>query len=62
MKEYEKLLSTNGVTFYQPVETIEETKSSMKRFYDRCNEVFKNKPNLFIDEKKLKKDKQNTFI
>ena len=62
MKEYEKVLTTNGVTFYQPVETIEETKQSMKRFYDKCNEVFRNRPDLFEDEKKLKKNKNNIFI
>lgn len=62
MKEYEKILQTNGVTFYQPVETLEETKKTMKRIYDRFNEVFKNKPDLFVKEIKLKKDKQNIFI
>ena len=62
MKEYEKLLTTNGVTFYQPVETIEETKRSMKRFYDRCNEIFKDKKEMFVKEKDLKKDKRNIFI
>ena len=62
MKEYEKLLTTNGVTFYQPIETIEETKQSMKRFYDKCNEVFKDRPDLFENEKKLKKNEKNIFI
>ena len=62
MKEYEKVLTTNGVTFYQPVETIEETKQSMKRFYDKCNEVFRNRPDLFEDEKRLKKNKDSIFI
>lgn len=62
MKEYEKILTTNGVTFYQPIEPIEDTKNKMKRFYDRCNEVFKNRPDLFVDEKKLKKDKSNVFL
>ena len=62
MKEYEKLLITNGVTFYQPVETIEDTKRSMKRFYDKCNEIFKNRPELFEEEKQLKKNKKNIFI
>ena len=56
------LLTTNGVTFYQPVETIEDTKKSMKRFYDKCNEIFKNRPDLFEDEKQLKKNKKNIFI
>ena len=56
------LLTTNGVTFYQPLETIEDTKKSMKRFYDKCNEVFKNRPDLFEDEKQLKKNKKNIFI
>ena len=59
MKEYEKVLTTNGVTFYQPVETIEETKQSMKRFYDKCNEVFKDRPDLFENEKQLKKNKKS---
>ncbi len=62
MKKWEKVLETNGVTFYQPVETIEETKRSMKRFYDRCNEIFKDRPELFADEKTLKKNKKNVFI
>lgn len=62
MKKYEEVLKTSGVTFYQPIETLEETKRSMKRFYDKCNDVFKNKPNLFVSEKNLKKDKQNIFI
>ena len=62
MKKYEKVLTTNGVTFYQPVETIEETKQSMKRFYDKCNEVFRNRPDLFEDEKRLKKNKDSIFI
>jgi hypothetical protein len=62
MKKWEEVLKTNGVTFYQPVETIEDTKKSMKRFYDKCNEIFKNKPEMFIEEKKLKKDKTNIFI
>ena len=62
MKEYEKVLTTNGVTFYQPIETIEETKQSMKRFYDKCNEVFKDRPDLFENEKKLKKNEKNIFI
>ena len=62
MKKYEEVFKTSGVTFYQPIETLEETKRSMKRFYDKCNEVFKNKPNLFVSEKKLKKNKENIFI
>lgn len=62
MKEWEKVLQTNGVTFYQPVESLEDTKRSMKRFYDKCNEVFKDRPELFADEKALKKDKKNVFI
>lgn len=62
MKEWEKVLQTNGVTFYQPVESIEDTKRSMKRFYNKCNEIFKNRPELFADEKTLKKDKKNVFI
>lgn len=62
MKKYEKVLTTNGVTFYQPVEAIEDTKKSMKRFYDKCNEVLKNRPDLFEDEKQLKKNKKNIFI
>lgn len=62
MKEWEKVLQTNGVTFYQPVESLEDTKQSMKRFYDKCNEVFKDRPELFADEKTLKNDKKNVFI
>ena len=62
MKEWEKVLQTNGVTFYQPIETLEDTKRSMKRFYDKCNKVFKDRPELFEDEKTLKKDKKNVFI
>lgn len=62
MKEWEKVLQTNGVTFYQPVESIEDTKRSMKKFYNKCNEIFKNRPELFVDEKTLKKDKKNVFI
>ena len=62
MKEYEKVLTTNGVTFYQPVEIIEDTKKSMKRFYDKCNEVFKDRPDLFEDEKQLKKNKKKTVV
>ncbi len=62
MKEWEKVLQTNGVTFYQPVESLEDTKRSMKKFYNKCNEIFKNRPELFVDEKTLKKDKKNVFI
>lgn len=62
MKKWEKVLETNGVTFFQPVESLEETKQSMKRFYDRCNEIFKDRPELFENEKQLKKDKKNVFI
>lgn len=62
MKEWEEVLKTNGVTFYQPVETLEETKRKMRRVYDRCNEVFKDRPDLFVDEKTLKKNKKNVFI
>lgn len=62
MKEWEQVYKKNGVTFYQPKETLEETKKSMKRFYDKCNEVFKNRPDLFEDEKQLKKNKKNIFI
>ena len=62
MKKWEKVLQTNGVTFFQPVESLEETKQSMKRFYDRCNEIFKDRPELFENEKQLKKDKKNIFI
>ena len=62
MKEYEEILTTNGVTFYQPIENIDETKRAMKRFYDKCNEVFKDRPELFIEEKVLKKDAKNIFI
>ncbi len=62
MKEYEEILSTNGVTLYQPIESIEETKRAMKKVYDRYNEVFKQRPELFEDEKELKKDAKNIFI
>ena len=62
MKEWEEVLKINGVTFYQPVETIEETRRKMRRTYDKCNEVFKNRPELFVDEKTLKKNKENVFI
>lgn len=62
MKKWEKVLETKGVTFYQPVESIEDTKKTLKRIYDRFNEVFKDKPELFVEEKKLKKNKENIFI
>jgi len=62
MKEYEILKKSNGVTFYQPVETIEETKRSMKQFYDKCNEIFKDRKEFFVKAADLKKDKKNIFI
>lgn len=62
MKEWEEVIETNGVRFFQPVEELSETKRKMKRAYDRFNEKFKDRPELFENEKQLKKDKKNIFI
>jgi len=62
VKEYEEVLTTNGVTFYQPVQELEETKRKMKKAYDKFNEKFKNRPELYVDEKTLKKNTKNVFI
>lgn len=62
MKEWEEIVEVNGVRFFQPKESIEETKRKMKKAYDKFNEEFKDRPELFIDEKKLKKNTKNVFI
>lgn len=62
MRQWEKLKEVNGVSFYQPIESIEETKRALKKAYDKFNERFINKPQLFTDTKQLKKDKQNIFL
>jgi len=62
MKEWEEVIETNGVRFLQPVQELSETKRKMKRAYDRFNEKFKNRPELYVDEKTLKKNTKNVFI
>lgn len=62
MKEWEKLIEVNGVTFFQPVQELSETKRKMKKAYDKFNEKFKNRPELYEDEKTLKKNTKNVFI
>ena len=62
MKEWEKIIEVNGVTFFQPVQELSETKRKMKRAYDKFNEKFKNRPELYEDEKTLKKNTKNVFI
>lgn len=62
MKEWEKIIEVNGVTFFQPVQELSETKRKMKRAYDKFNEKLKNRPELYEDEKTLKKNTKNVFI
>jgi hypothetical protein len=62
MKEWEAVVEVNGVRFFQPVEELEVTKRKMKKSYDKFNERFKNRPELFVDEKTLKKNTKNVFI
>lgn len=62
MKEWEEVIETNGVRFFQPVQELSETKRKMKRAYDRFNEKFKDRPELYVDEKTLKKNTKNVFI
>lgn len=62
MRQWEKLKEINGVSFYQPIVGIEETKKALKKAYDKFNERFSHKPQLFASAKQLKKDKQNIFL
>ena len=62
MRQWEKLKEVNGVSFYQPIEGIEETKRALKKAYDKFNERFINKPELFASAEQLKKNKKNKFI
>lgn len=62
MKEWEEVIEVNGVKFFQPVESVEETKRKLKRNYDKFNKDFKSRPELFVDEKKLKKNTKNVFL
>ena len=62
MREY-KL--NEAVTFLIPKLSDEENKKRLIKFYDKCNEIFKDKPEYFYtseEVKKLKDDPRNKFI
>lgn len=62
MREY-KLNDT--VTFIIPKLTVEENRKRLIKFYDKCNEIFKDNPECFYTKeevKKLKENPNNKFI